>query len=851
MWTSVFIAVLAICLSGTMLMAQKKPLKAKERYTDSNPSVSPNVENGIIKTINQTVENSKGIQLSNPFFKAFFAVDGVTVCPRENDLNWRWRLHSINGKLTSNVFPNLKENQIQKFVDFEYENVIERYLFHQKSIEQVFVIDSLFKDDDLCIEGEIFGNGKFEPKHNHWQWKNEEGAVTLGQLYVYDACGETLEADFRVTETSTEIFIDKSDLDKATFPITIDPEIGANDFQISDMGPNGDEDYDAIEPSVAYNSTDDEYLVVWRGDDLINGEQEIYGQRLAADGTEIGTNDFRISDMGPNGSTLFAAVLPMVVYNSTDNEYLVVWIGDDDTAPLVDNEYEVFGQRLAADGTEIGNNDFRISDMGPDGDTDYVAWPLPCSAAYNSTNNEYLVVWLGEDDIAPLVDNEREVFGQRLSNVGVEIGANDFRISDMGPNGDTNYGVLSTDVVYNPVFNNYLVVWHGSDDTGLLVEGEYEIYGQRLSSAGVEIGTNDFRISDMGPDGDISYSAAYPSVTYNSTNHEYFVVWYGDDNIPPLVQDEVEIFGQRLSVVGTEVGDNDFRISDMSANGVTGDHARTPHVTYNSTENEYLVIWTGFDIGPNAGIYVQHLTNLGAEVGDNDYRISESVWTATNNPFTTFNSTNNEYLVVWPMTSNVLPFTHGEYDIFGQRLSGSALPVELLSFSATKKQEIVQLVWETTYEQNNQGFEIERSLDGKDFERIGWKPGAGTSNERLHYLYEDKNIQKGQIYYYRLKQIDYDGQYAESEIVSIHIPNENSINIFPNPFQNSLFINARTTELPFTLKIFNQSGETIYVEKIEVPQHSIYMEQLPIGIYTITFWKNQELIFQDRLVKGG
>src|SRR3989337_153711 len=89
-------------------------------------------------------------------------------------------------------------------------------------------------------------------------------------------------------------------------------------------------------------------------------------------GAEGGANDFRMSDMGPDGNTNFAANFPGIAYNSTNNEYLVVWVGDDTTSPLVDNEFEVFGQRLnAATGAEVGANDFRISDMGPDGSTTF------------------------------------------------------------------------------------------------------------------------------------------------------------------------------------------------------------------------------------------------------------------------------------------------------------------------------------------------------------------------------------------------------------------------------------------------------------------------------------------------
>jgi len=67
-----------------------------------------------------------------------------------------------------------------------------------------------------------------------------------------------------------------------------------------------------------------------------------------------------------------------------------------------------------------------------------------------------------------------------------------------------------------------------------------------VSATGAEIGANDFRLSDMGPDGDANYGAYYPAVACNSANNEYLVVWHGDDDTGALVNNENEIFGQRF-----------------------------------------------------------------------------------------------------------------------------------------------------------------------------------------------------------------------------------------------------------------------------------------------------------------
>ena len=362
-------------------------------------------------------------------------------------------------------------------------------------------------------------------------------------------------------------------------------------FLISDIGR-------FLDPDVVYNSDDDEYLVVWHGvhdtGPLVESDWEVFGQRLDADGNEIGTNDFRISDTDPDGEKDYGALSADVVYNSDDNEYLVVWHRAHDTGSILVGG-EVFGQRLDADGNEIGTNDFRISDTDPDGNTNYYGAWLP-DVVYNSDDNEYLVVWSGDNDTGSILV-EYEIFGQRLDADGNEIGTNDFRISDMGPDG-SGYRTWSADVVYNSDDNEYLVVWSGDDDTGSLVNDEYEIFGQRIDSDGNEIGTNDFRISDMGPDGNTNYSALSPNVVYNSDDNEYLVVWNSRKNRGPIVEGEPEVFGQRLDADGNEIGTNDFRISDTDPDGNYWPYY-WPRVVYNSDDNEYMVVWSGL-VDPGA-----------------------------------------------------------------------------------------------------------------------------------------------------------------------------------------------------------------------------------------------------------
>ncbi len=449
------------------------------------------------------------------------------------------------------------------------------------------------------------------------------------------------------------------------------------------MGPDGDEHFDANTPAVAYDSVDNEYLVVWSGDDrtgaLVDGELEIFAQRIdAATGAELGGDDARLSDMGPDGDEHFDANTPAVAYDSVDNEYLVVWSGDDRTAPLVDGELEIFAQRIdAATGAELGGDDIRISDMGPDGDSLYDA--VRPAVAYDPIDNEYLVVWQGEDNTGLLIDGEFEIFGQRIAGgSGLEVGANDFRISDMGTDGDGLHDAEKPAVAANSLNGDYLVVWAGDDNTGLLVDGESEIFAQRLSPFGTEVGANDIRLSDMGPDGDVAFDAFAPAVAFNSVHGEFLVAWEGEDDLFGQADGETEIFVQRVAADGTQLGSNDLRVSHMGLDGDPLSDASDVRVAYSASLDEYVLVWSadgglGLADGEQE-VYGQRLDGGTANpVGDIAFRISDmgnvdgdSLYDGLV-PTVAMSSASGDLMVAWSGDDGTAPTGDDEFEIFAQR----------------------------------------------------------------------------------------------------------------------------------------------------------------------------------------
>lgn len=649
-------------------------------------------EEAIAAALSEVTATEDGLRVRHPLHTVSFERDGVTFTPARGGPDWRWRLVAVRSGGESAPFvepgPVDPANDAPRRVTYVRGAIEEQYLLGDDHVEQRFVLLQPLADGaaDLAIEGAVETVGTLERGPDGWVWRAEDGVVSLGDVTVRDAGGHEIPASMSVTADGTRIVIDGPALALAEFPVTVDPEIGTNDFRLSDMGDDGDITFDGELAAIAWDSVRDQYLVVWEGDDdaagLGDGQFEIFGQRIdGASGAEIGANDFRISDMGIDGDGAADAVSPAVAFNATNGEFLVVWSGDDGTGGLANGEFEIFAQRIdAATGAEVGTNDFRISDMGTDGDP--LADAIEPAVAWDATRNEYLVVWEG-DDLGVQADDETEIYGQRLAGAtGAEIGTNDFRLSDMGPDLDPLFDARSPAVAWSAAQDEYLVVWEG-DDTST-ADGEFEIFGQRVSGAGAEVGTNDFRISDMGPNGDPTFDANAPAVAWGSSGNTWLVVWEGDDDLNGLVVDEREIFGQRIAAAtGAAVGTNDFRISTMGPNADPRYDAFQPAVTYSPLMDEFFVVWRGDTKSNGNGddefeVFGQRLqASSGAEIGTNDLQLTR--FGASGDPeaggfapAVAYDVTDAQYLVVCHGDQNAAPLANDEFEVWGQRVSATS-----------------------------------------------------------------------------------------------------------------------------------------------------------------------------------
>ncbi|GIV45696.1 MAG: hypothetical protein KatS3mg036_0514 [Ignavibacterium sp.] len=141
------------------------------------------------------------------------------------------------------------------------------------------------------------------------------------------------------------------------------------------------------------------------------------------------------------------------------------------------------------------------------------------------------------------------------------------------------------------------------------------------------------------------------------------------------------------------------------------------------------------------------------------------------------------------------------------------LPVELTSFTASVNLNgDVSLEWITETEINNHGFVVERKTDNTDFTSIGFVKGNGTTTERKIYTFIDRNLEAGK-YYYRLKQIDFNGQFEYSDIIEVEVTPVNKYLLeqnYPNPFNPGTLISWQSPVDSWqTLKVYDILGNEV------------------------------------------
>jgi hypothetical protein len=390
--------------------------------------------------------------------------------------------------------------------------------------------------------------------------------------------------------------------------------LGGSNFIISDASIN------QYSPSVAYDSVNLRYLVVWY-DDRNSGTTglDIYGQLVNANGTLYGTlsnDNFVIS----NATT--GQFSPSVAYDSVNQKYLVVWTDDRNSGTT---DRDIYGQFVNANGTLDGSN-FIISNA-----TSGQSTP---SVAYDSVNQRYLVVWADDRNLGT---TGWDIYGQLVTAAGSLYGTSsevNFAISSASNNeGDAS-------VAYDSAHQMYLVAWTDNRNYGTIAP---DIYGQLVKADGSLYKGDFFVIAASG--GQFGPVAAYNSICKN------FLVacwsnWSGSYMIDQSIvgpcwaidksanQSEVTLStGQQLSVnysvkvdvpYHTGTFDQCIAVSDTYA----GDPADLGSVCYLTDTLPYTFTYSR-PIGPYEVCGNYTVENTASFVTDDTATIGSDKWTIT------------------------------------------------------------------------------------------------------------------------------------------------------------------------------------------------------------------------------
>jgi hypothetical protein len=184
--------------------------------------------------------------------------------------------------------------------------------------------------------------------------------------------------------------------------------------------------------------------------------------------------------------------------------------------------------------------------------------------------------------------------------------------------------------------------------------------------------------------------------------------------------------------------------------------------------------------------------------------------------------------------------------------AGCALPIELIAFKSIISTNNIKMTWQTATEINNAYFYIERSADGARYEAIGQVPGAGTSTVINTYTYTDEQPLSG-VNYYRLRQVDFDGQYAYSPVVSVVFGSTDArLLIAPSPASDDVTVQlTQPTAEPISWEVYDQGGRMVLqgTAASEIEQFGFNVGALAEGFYILQVTNGREVMterFQKR-----
>lgn len=278
--------------------------------------------------------------------------------------------------------------------------------------------------------------------------------------------------------------------------------------------------------------------------------------------------------------------------------------------------------------------------------------------------------------------------------------------------------------------------------------------------------------------------------------------------------------------------------------GIGGNECSTSY-TQPALNNGYWTISASNN--PTSGNYDMTLYNQA-------FTNASSGWTVMKNPGGGWGLYNGTCVICTP--NAVMRLGMNGFSDFATAQSPSPLPLQLLQFEAFGKLNQVNIYWTTTSEKEVSHFELERSLNETDFEKIALIDAHNNPAAINHYMYEDKNVSSNVVYYYRLKQMDVNGFYKYSDIKTAELNENNDVfTLSPNPYTKSTSVQYYLDfEADITIDVIDPTGNIVKNIVHQNQQKGFYMFNLNLhevttaeGIYTVRFSNNGK-VWSKKLV---
>jgi hypothetical protein len=384
--------------------------------------------------------------------------------------------------------------------------------------------------------------------------------------------------------------------------------------------------------------------------------------------TNLGPDDRQVSETGLPGTAASDAVTPAIAFDPASQHYLAVWSADE-----IDGEFHIYGRLLSGASGEPLGPAFVISPVGEAG-TDH----REPAVAFSPAHGVFFVVWASDAD----VPGAYEVLGRFITPLGV-FASSPRRYSSMGTDdADTAFDAVDPDVAWHPVLDAFTVIWSGDDDTGQLVDGRFEVYGQLVDGGtSLETGADDFRISYAVSDDTAGYDMLEPSVAVHPSSDRWFVAFEADPQDDDVHRPEIFMYGCTGDVPDPAA----VLLSSMGGSLFDAFTARHPDLAWVPSSGELICVWDGDNGDGVRAVYGQRILLDGTLVGG---MISFSAGAGTphgdlreaDHPTIVVNPVTDHWFVAWrgDLDDGVVHFDH---EVWARRFNDVGAPVDAAAFA--------------------------------------------------------------------------------------------------------------------------------------------------------------------------